>query len=88
MKEKMLKFNKINVFLYLLCGSSFLSSCNEYPLSNKSSLERGYFEGQKDAINGDIRIKLNSDSIYIWKKSPWDDGCYVTYNPTYIDSQK
>lgn len=38
------------------------------------ALENAYFEGQKDAINKDIRIKLNSDSTYKWIKSPWDDG--------------
>lgn len=50
--------------------------------------EKAYFEGQKDAINGDIRIKLNSDSIYIWTKSCWNNGDKPIYNPTYLDSRK
>ena len=33
------------------------------------SAEYGYFEGQKDAINDDIRIKKVNDS-YEWIKSP------------------
>ena len=51
-------------------------------------LEQAYFEGQKDAINGDIRIKLNSDSIYVWTKSPWESGEIPVYVPTYLDSKK
>jgi len=46
-------------------------------------LERAYYEGQRDAINGDIRIKRNIDSCYIWVKSPWDDGSEPNYNPSY-----
>jgi hypothetical protein len=37
-------------------------------------LERAYFEGQKDALQGDIRIKRNNDSCWIWIKSPWNSG--------------
>lgn len=36
--------------------------------------ERCYFEGQQDALNGDIRIKFVSTSEWIWVRSPWDDG--------------
>ncbi len=50
--------------------------------------EKSYFEGQKDCINGDIRIQLNSDSTYIWIKSPWDGGKIPSYNPTYLESRK
>lgn len=50
------------------------------------SQEKSYFEGQKDAINGDIRIKLNKDSVYIWKKSCWDNGDAPSYQPTYLES--
>lgn len=40
------------------------------------------FEGQKDAINGDIRIEMIKDSTYIWVKSPWDDSKEEPmYNP-------
>lgn len=48
--------------------------------------ERAYFEGQKDAINGDIRI-ARIDSIYVWKKSPWDSGKRSIYHPTIEDSK-
>jgi len=35
--------------------------------------EYGYFQGQKNAINGDIRIKYDeSTKKYSWSKSCWD----------------
>lgn len=53
--------------------------------------ERSYFEGQKDALSGDIRI--NSDTIinqlnikqvnWYWVKSPWNSG----KNPVFIPSE-
>lgn len=49
--------------------------------------EKSYFEGQRDALKGDIRIKLNKDSTYIWTKSPWDNNKTPLYNPTYLDSK-
>lgn len=52
----------------------------------QSKAEYGYFEGQKDAINKDIRIKLNSDSIYVWIKSPWDDNRKPIFNPDRLDT--
>ena len=45
------------------------------------SAEIGYFEGQKDAMNGDIRIKISKDSCYYWYKSPWDDNTKPIYIP-------
>ena len=56
--------------------------------SIKAGLERAYFEGQKDAINGDVRIKLNSDSVYVWTKSPWNDGMRYSFVPTKEDTYK
>lgn len=63
------------------------TSCDNYPIIiPKNDLiklaEYGYFEGQKDAINRDIRIEMIKDSTYIWVKSPWDDSKEEPlYNP-------
>lgn len=38
----------------------------------KQQMEYAYFEGQKDAINGDVRIEQLNDTQYIWTKSCWD----------------
>lgn len=37
-------------------------------------MEYAYFEGQKDAIEGDVRIKRTPGGDYIWIKNPWDDS--------------
>ena len=52
----------------------------------KFGLERAYFEGQKDAINGDVRIELNSDSVYVWTRSPWNDGTGYLFVPSKEDT--
>lgn len=72
----------------------FLSSCNyalvDEPATNlkiREACEKAYFEGQRDAITGDIRIELTSDSIYIWTKSCWDDSTRPIFNPTYLDTK-
>lgn len=39
--------------------------------------ESSYFEGQKDAINGNWRIKRTinkQDTCYMWTKSCWDNS--------------
>lgn len=45
-------------------------------------MEQAYFEGQKDALNGDVRIRKNGDSCYIWIKSPWNNGSKPVFNPS------
>lgn len=81
-------------YFIILFAVTFLSSCDIVVIHKKKtvdaiqkSLERAYFEGQKDALNGDVRIKLNPDSCYFWVKSPWDCGDAPTYTPTYLDSK-
>ena len=50
--------------------------------------EYGYFLGQRDAIYGDIAIKLNRvDSVYVWVKSPWDSGKKPKFKPMRIDTE-
>lgn len=44
-------------------------------------MEEAYFEGQKDAIHGDIRIEQNADSCYFWVQSPWDSGKEPIFRP-------
>lgn len=37
--------------------------------------EQAYFEGQRDYMNGDVRVRNTGvDDCYIWVKSPWDDN--------------
>ena len=73
---------------YLLLTAIIIGfiSCENYPsviMQNDltKAIEYGYYEGQKDALTGDIRIKLNEDSIWVWTKSPWDNKKEPIYNP-------
>lgn len=43
--------------------------------------ERAYFEGQRDAIEGDTRIE-KKDGVWKWKKTCWDDGTPTTFDPS------
>lgn len=46
------------------------------------SLEEAYFEGQRDYLEGDIRIsKIGDAHGYKWIKSPWDNGELPLFNP-------
>lgn len=42
--------------------------------------EKAYYEGQRDAIHGDIRIKQHKGN-YVWTKSPWDSGQKPIFDP-------
>ena len=49
----------------------------------KIAQEWAYFEGQKEAMNGDIRIKYDEQlKTYSWTKSCWDDGMTPTFDPS------
>jgi hypothetical protein len=48
-------------------------------------VEEAYFEGQKDAIQGDVRIRKNSDGCWVWTKSCWDNSSMdLIFNPSPI----
>jgi prepilin-type N-terminal cleavage/methylation domain-containing protein len=52
----------------------------------KKEKEKAYYDGQRDALEGDVRIKKISASQYIWIKSPWDDGTEPKFHPPVKDS--
>lgn len=75
-------------YLTILFISFILISCNDnHVVISESSLQEiaevAYFEGQKDYSEGDIRIKFNFDSCYIWNKSPWDDNRTPLFHPSF-----
>lgn len=79
---------KITHYVASLVLIVLLTSCNVAVINEKETLdnitkavEEAYFEGQKDAINGDIRIKVTHDSCYVWTKSPWDSGKNPSFTP-------
>lgn len=53
---------------------------SKFETSIQENIEKAYFEGQRDAIEGDIRIK-KVDSCYVWTKSCWDSGKAPIFHP-------
>lgn len=47
----------------------------------KYAVEFAYYEGQRDAINGDVRIEKNTYGEYHWIKTPWDGGINPLFKP-------
>ena len=83
-KTSIYRFSK-HIF-YLLLATVLLNSC-DYGIAKttdvKKALEQAYFEGQRDAIENDIRIKRNQDSCWIWTKSPWNNGESPIFDPSF-----
>ena len=70
------------VFMTLMTGCSYHQdrANAEVIRQFKRALEYGYYEGQKDALTGSIRISLDDSGDtqrWVWIISPWDDGTPV-----------
>lgn len=65
---------------FLLLIIPILSSCEN---DVRKQMEQAYFEGQRDALTNDIRIKRNQDSCWIWIKSPWNSDRQPVFNPSF-----
>ena len=51
-------------------------------------MEKAYYEGQRDAIDGDIRIKFDyTDQRWHWTKSPWNGGKDWIFDPSMQKSE-
>lgn len=82
----------MKAFILILALSLFSCNIDDYGFVNITQIkklasetaEEAYFEGQKDAMSGDIRIKQTQDSCWIWTKSPWEGGKKPTFNPSII----
>lgn len=74
----------ICIVIFITWSLRLFSDQNSMTLNNniKYLVEQSYFEGQRDALSGDIRIKKISDSCWSWTESCWDDGTPTTFNPT------
>lgn len=74
--------------LVIICIT--FSNSNSYrklELLSIKMCEQAYFEGQKDAINNDVRIKLDKDSIYQWTESPWNNNRTPLFQPSLLDTK-
>lgn len=71
-------------FVFIVVLALTLSSCSNIIIGENKIIrlaEYAYFEGQRDALTGDVRIKRTVDSCYVWTKSPWDDGQMPLFHP-------
>lgn len=59
--------------IFAIGGGILKKDSNEMTNSMLNFVEYAYMEGQRDAIEGDIRIEKIGDD-YVWTKSPWDEG--------------
>lgn len=86
MKNKNSITRKSIFLLYSLSITLFFTSC-DYGIAKESdlkkALEQAYFEGQRDVLENDVRIKRNQDSCWIWIKSPWDTNEEPTFIPSF-----
>lgn len=75
------------IFLFVVIGiilfnlSEKNKKLKEISVILTRSMEKAYFEGQHDAIAGDVRIGKNADSCWVWTKSCWDDGKIPVFDP-------
>jgi hypothetical protein len=77
----MIKIYWIFLLLVIGCGNKNPNVIIQLQTNIQSKMEYAYYEGQKDAIEGKIRIKKISDSQYVWIKSPWDGGKEPVFHP-------
>lgn len=74
----------ISVFLLIVMVIAFKywvdSAFDKINLQVTSAIEQAYFEGQKDYMNGDIRIEY-TESGWVWTKSPWNSEDTPVFNP-------
>lgn len=96
MKNFKLKTTLVNIiafwFLVIACNNKkdtyLVVNQNELDSLFTVNLEKGYFEGQKDLLQGRQVIELNEeDSVYHWVKSPWSDNKPPVFQPTKEDSK-
>ncbi len=55
--------------------------------TSRSIAEYGYFEGQKDALKGDVRI-AKENGKWVWKKSCWDNGKETSFVPPELTEEE
>lgn len=86
-----ISFSGFPVIILCLVPFFIMYDCNSVVVDGDeviSIIEEAYFEGQRDAIEGDVRIRQTDDSCWVWTKSPWDGGTTPTFNPNIICEDK
>lgn len=74
---------KVYVVICLLFVMLFTSCYVNTKKELYNVCEQAYFEGQRDALEGDVRIKRNENGCWIWTKSPWNTGRQPEFDPSF-----
>ncbi len=72
------------LIIYIIMNSSSGISKKKFKKILMLTLEKGYFEGQKDALENKFNIEKTTEDDYIWVGLPMDYkecGDIVTFNP-------
>ena len=79
----MLLISFIGMFVISVIGFSNTDTSSKPEVQRivTTAIESAYFEGQKDALEGDVRIIKSEFDGYKWIKSPWDDGKTPLFTP-------
>lgn len=72
----------LTILLISLLLLIHLMSLNSLSRNAQVVAEYAYFEGQKDALEGDIRIEKNSYGVWHWTSSPYDSGGSWIFDPS------
>lgn len=51
------------------------------------AVEKGYFIGQVNALNGDMNVIRLPNGKYVWESSPWDNGVEPLFHPSVSEGQ-
>jgi hypothetical protein len=84
-----------NKFLYIAIAAlivsilGFVFQMNQTPTdpnavrnAAQEGLEQAYFNGQRDALTGDIHIKFDTNSAaWVWTSSPWRSKVKTIFQP-------
>lgn len=49
------------------------ASRTDTQVEERKAFEQAYFEGQRDALSGDVRIRMVDNRTFVWLRSPWAD---------------
>jgi len=74
---------KVYVVVCLLFVMLFTSCYVQTEKELYKLCEQAYFEGQRDALEGDVRIKKDDNGCWIWTKSPWNSNREPEFDPSF-----
>jgi hypothetical protein len=78
---------KLNANINKQCDTSVVTTAKLNAMIQKTS-EYGFFEGQRSALNNDIRIAKGTNGYWKWVKSPNRDGKEASFDLKLVGKDK